>query len=44
MGLHAARIRSGAAGPSWDYAELTTGHDAMVTAPADVARLIFQVA
>jgi pimeloyl-ACP methyl ester carboxylesterase len=37
---HAARIRSGAAGPDWRYRELATGHDAMVTMPRETARLI----
>lgn len=34
---HAARVRND---PSWRYAELKTGHDAMVTAPAETAALI----
>ena len=34
---HAARIKAGSAGARWRYADLATGHDAMVTAPRRVA-------
>jgi len=35
--LHAARVKND---PTWHYAEITTGHDAMVTAPENVAAIL----
>jgi pimeloyl-ACP methyl ester carboxylesterase len=37
---HAARIKAGRAGPGWQVVELQTGHDAMVTAPAQTAAIL----
>lgn len=36
--------KAAASDPSWRYRELATGHDAMVTAPAPLARLLLEVA
>lgn len=41
---HAARIRAGQAGTGWRVIDLQTGHDAMVAAPDQVARLLRQIA
>ena len=41
---HAARVRSGEAGPGWTYRELATGHDAMVTDPQGTAALLLEAA
>jgi pimeloyl-ACP methyl ester carboxylesterase len=41
---HAALIRAGRAGPGWQVVELQTGHDAMVTAPAQTAAIILSAA
>ncbi|WP_296719942.1 alpha/beta fold hydrolase [Erythrobacter sp.] len=35
-----AIARMAKADPDWDYAELATGHEAMLTAPGDVAKLL----
>lgn len=39
---HAERIQGGLVGLGWRYQELATGHDAMLTAPDQVAREIIQ--
>jgi len=36
-----ARVR---AEPGWRYRELATGHDAMITAPRDLAELLLELA
>lgn len=41
---HAARIRAGEAGTGWRSVDLPTGHDAMITAPQAVAKIIAQAA
>lgn len=33
------RWATASAGPDWAWREIATGHDAMVTAPAELARL-----
>ena len=38
---HARRVK---AGPTWRYAELATGHDAMITAPGAVTDLLLRAA
>lgn len=41
---HAARIRAGGSGPGWSLRTLATGHEAMVTDPDGVARLLLEAA
>jgi pimeloyl-ACP methyl ester carboxylesterase len=41
---HHARIVAGQAGTGWTAGTLATGHDAMVTAPRETARLLLQAA
>lgn len=41
FGAHAARIKTD---PAWRYREIATGHDAMVTAPRETARLLREAA